>query len=67
MCLKNYLRPRLFKVCIGNEYSEPNKLSYGVTQGLCNGANIFTCYCSLINTEVPEFININGFADDHSL
>ena len=67
MWFKNYLRPRSFKVCKGDEYSEPHKLSYGVPQGSCSGANIFTCYCSLINTEVPESININVFADDHSL
>ena len=65
--VQNYLRPRSFKVCKGDEYSEPHKLSYGVPQGSCSGANIFTCYCSLINTEVPESININVFADDHSL
>ena len=67
MWFNNYLRLRLLEVCIGNEYSEPHKLSYGVPQGLCSGANIFTCYCSLINTEIPESININGFAVDHSL
>ena len=63
----NYLRPRSFKVCIGDEYSESQKLNFGVPQGLCSGANIFICYCSLINKEVPESISINGFADDHSL
>ena len=63
----NYLRPRSFKVCIQDEYSESHQLSYGVPQGSCSVANIFTCYCSLTNMEVPESININGFADDHSL
>ena len=63
----SYLRPRSFKVHIGGEYSESQKLSFGVPQGSCNGANIFTCYCSLINKEVPESVSINSFADDHSL
>ena len=63
----NYLRPQSFKVCIGDEYSDSQKLSFGVPQGLCSGGNIFTCYCSLIDKEVPESISINGFADDHSL
>ena len=62
----NYLRPWSFKVSIGDEYSESQKLSFGVPQGSCSGANIFTCYCSLINKEVPESVSINGFAD-HSL
>ena len=66
-CFNNYLRPRSFKVCIGDEYSESQKLSFGVPQGSCSGANIFTYYCSLINKEVPESISINGFADHHSL
>ena len=63
----NYLRPRSFKVHIGDEYSESQKLSFGEPHGSCSGANIFICYCSLINKEVPESISINGFADDHSL
>ena len=63
----NYLRPQSFKVCIRDEYSESQKLSFGVSQGSCSGANRFTCYCSLIDKEVPESVSINGFADDHSL
>ena len=63
----SYIRPRSFKVCIGDEYSKSQKLSFGVPQGSCSGANIFTCYCSLIYKEVPELVSINGFADDYSL
>ena len=63
----NYLRPQSFKVCIGDEYSDSQKLSFGVPQGSCSGANIFTCYCSLIDKEVPKSVSINGIADDHSL
>ena len=36
-------------------------------QGSCSGANVFTCYCSLIDQIVPKDITINGLADDHSL
>ena len=36
----NYLRPRSFKVHIGNEYLESQKLSFGVP---CSGVNFFTC------------------------
>ena len=63
----SYLRPRSFKECIGDEYSESQKLSFRKLQGSCRGANIFTCYCSLINKKVPELVSINGFGDDHSL
>ena len=44
----SYIRPRSFKVCIGDEYSESQKLSFGVPQESWSGVNIFTCYCSLI-------------------
>ena len=50
----SYLRPRSFKVCIGDEYSESQQLSFSVPQGSCSGANIFTCYCALINKVVPD-------------
>ena len=63
----SYLRPRSFKVCMGEEYSESQQLSFRVPQGSCSGATIFTCYCSLINKVVPDLVIINGFADDHSI
>ena len=63
----SYLRPRSFKICIGDEYSESQKLSFRVPQVSCSGANMFRCYCSLISKKVPELVSINGFADDHSL
>ena len=63
----SYLRPRSFKVCIGDEYSKFQKLIFRMPQGSCSGANIFTCYCSLINKKVQKLVSVNGFADDHSL
>ena len=63
----SYFRPRSFKVHIGDEFSEFNQLSFSVLQGSCCGANIFTCYCAIINKVVPDLASINGFADDHSL
>ena len=63
----SYLRPRSFMVHIGDEYAESQKLSYRVPEGSCTGANIFTCYCSLISMEVPKLVSISDFADDHSL
>ena len=50
----SYLRPRSFKVCIGEEYSESQKLSFRVPRRSCCGAKIFTGYFSLINKEVPN-------------
>ena len=56
----SYLRPRSFKVCIGEEYLESLKLTFGVPHGSCSGENIFTCYCSLTNKEVPKLVSINS-------
>ena len=63
----SYLQPRFFKVKIRKDYPRPQQLHYSVPQGLCSGANVFTCYCSLIDQIVPKDITLNGFADDHSL
>ena len=60
-----YLRPRPFKVCIDDEYSKSQKLSFSVPQGAYSGASIFTCYHDLMNKVVPDSVSINGFADDH--
>ena len=36
-------------------------------QGSCSGANLFTCYCSLIKDETDNSITLTAFADDHSI
>ena len=64
---EQYLRPHNFKVCIQRKYSKPKILDFSVPQGSCSGANMFTCYCILIENIIPHDTEINGFADDHSL
>ena len=64
---ETYLWACQFKVCIGNEYSMPWQLPFGVPQGSCSGANIFMCYSTLIDKSVSADITISGFTDDHSL
>ena len=61
-----YLRPRYFKVCIGGRYSESKNLTFSIPQGSCSSANLFSCYCSLLTTAIPNSLDINRFADDHS-
>ena len=46
---------------------DPSSYSFGVPQGSCSGANIFTCYSALIEKVMSEDIIVIGFADDHSL
>ena len=64
---QQYLRPCNFKVYINGIYSNPKPLDFSVQQGSCLCANIFTCYCALIENIIPHDTRINGFADDHSL
>ena len=63
----SYLQLRFSKVQIGKDYSQCQLLHFSMSQGLCSGANVFTCYCSLIYQVVPNDITLSGFADDHSL
>ena len=59
--LDNYLRPRYFKVCIDVRYSESKNLTFSVPQESRSGANLFSCYCSLITTDIPNSLDINRF------
>ena len=63
----NYLRPRYLKVCIDGKYLESKNLVFSIPQGRCSGANLFSCYCSLITTAIPNSLDINRFPDNHSI
>ena len=62
---ENYHPPRYFNVEIEDKYSKPKGLTFSVQQGSCSGANLFTCYCSLIDDQINNCIPYNGFIDDH--
>ena len=64
---ETYLRPRSFKVCVDNCYSQPKELTFSVPQGSASGAFVFLCYASPIERVIPDSITLNGFADDHSI
>ena len=61
------LRPWFFKVAVDGKHSSPRELKYGVPQGSCSGANLFTCYCSLIENQIDNSIKLTAFADDHPI
>ena len=42
-------------------------LEFSVSQGSCSGANLFTCYCSLITDSIPSSVTLSGFVDNHSI
>lgn len=47
--------------------SRAMELKVSVPQGSVAGANIFTAYSSTSDDLVPKELNLNGFADDHSI
>ena len=63
----NYWRPQYFKVCIDGKYLESKNLMFGVPQGSCSATKLSSCYNSFITTAIPDSLDINGFADDHSI
>ena len=64
----SYLKPRSFKVSIRGSTSQPRQLDYSVPQGSIQGAFLFIAYASTLELVVqPSGLELNGFADDHSI
>jgi hypothetical protein len=63
----SYLRPRAIQVKVRKEVSEPKSISFSVPQGSVAGAVIFNYYSSTLDEKMPTELNLNGFADDHSV
>ena len=64
---KSYLKNRKFKVNVGKEYSEIKTFNYSVGQGNCNGPSYFGMYASSLKYHVENGLQMNAFADDHTL
>ena len=63
----NHTLQPFFKVAVDAKCSSPRQLRYGEPQGSCSGANLFTCYCSLIKDQIDNYTALAAFADDHSI
>ena len=64
----SYLKPRSFKVSIRGTTSQHRQLDYSVPKGSVQGAFLFIAYASTLNLVVqPSRLELNGFADDHSI
>ena len=64
----SYLMPRSFKVSIRSSTSQPRQLDYSVPQGSIQGAFLFMADASTLDLVVqPSGLELNGFADDHSI
>ena len=64
---ESYLRPRGMRFHINGPYFSIRALNYSVPQGSASRANLFVAYCASTESVIPAGININGFADDHSV
>ena len=65
--VQSYLHPRFFRVAVDGKYTSLRELRYGVPEGSCSGANLFTCYCSLIKDQIDNSMTLTAFANDHSI
>ena len=74
----NYLSPRQVIVNVNGTYSSPKSLTCGVVQGSVSGPVAYSAYASTLKCMVQDTdqneddenvsgLNLNGFADDHSL
>ena len=61
----SYLRPRSFRVCVGESYSDQKKLTFSVPQGSASSANLFTAYSSSYSKIIEHTLSLQGFADGH--
>ena len=55
------------KTQIGTTYSDERDLSFSIPQGLYSGTNLFNMYSSTISKEIDSILNLNAFADYHSI
>ena len=66
---KTYLYPRKFIVDIDGHQSREIDLKFSVPQGSLAGPILYLAYASTLSYVIPvtSMINLNGYADDHSL
>ena len=62
-----YLKLRTFRVCINGCYSSEKTMHFSVPQEPIQGAFLFMTYASTIPEIIPNSLQLNGYADDHSL
>ena len=63
----SYFRPRTCLVEIENSRSCKKSLDFSVLQGSCVGSVLYSVHASSLQTEIPDSVRLNAFANDHSL
>ena len=66
-CYSTYLKLKRFRVCINGCYLTEKTLLLSLPQGSIQGAILFISYASTIPEIIPDSLQHNGYADDHSL
>ena len=64
---ESYLRPQSCKVVIGEASSMEKDLAYLVPQGSVAGSLLYNCYASTISDVVKPPLQLQRFADDHTV
>ena len=64
---EQFLEDRQFKVSVNNKYSETKTFNFSVAQGSCSGPVLFCLYSSTLPKLIPAGINLQAFADDHTI
>ena len=65
--INTYLRPRFYKVNVGNVYSKEHDLNCPVPQGSCARPVLYLTYASSLQDVIPLGVPLHSFADDHSV
>ena len=60
-------KDRQFKVKVNKDYSDIKTFNYSVPQGSCNGPAYYCLYASTIRYHIENSIELNAFADDHTI
>ena len=63
----SYLHPRSCMVQVKGSTSTLQPLEFSVPQGSCGGPVLYSAYASTLRLMVPPPLELNGFADDHSI
>lgn len=63
----SFLAKRSFKVCVNGVYSDVKVMNYSVPQGSAGGGFEYNLYAAPLIDIVPSEIDLNGFADDHTI
>ena len=64
---QNYLRDHQFRVTVDGLFLSEKIVNFSVPQGSLLGPILFNCYCLTLQDIIPTNIDLNGYADNHTL